>query len=80
MITAPLDVDNRTAFSVAVFYSHNLCVYAVRFVSAERAFRSGRCSASCSTRLGWAACVTGIAVALATAAVMAVRLKEPGAR
>jgi predicted MFS family arabinose efflux permease len=30
--------------------------------------------------LGWAACVAGIAVALATAAVLAVRLKEPGAR
>ena len=31
-------------------------------------------------RLGWAACVAGIAAALATAAVLAVRLKEPGAR
>jgi predicted MFS family arabinose efflux permease len=31
-------------------------------------------------RLGWAACVGGIAVALAMAGVLAVRLKEPGVR
>jgi predicted MFS family arabinose efflux permease len=31
-------------------------------------------------RLGWAACVAGIAVALAMAAVLAVRLQEPGTR